>query len=237
MVNEIFLDTRERHENSESACLKTAFDKYGLTYTLQMLPVGDILITSPTGDTLAIERKTVEDFVLSTMNGRLHSEIEKMNETYAKSILIIEGTWEAYAKKRAKLKKRKFVKNAHFFSSAHKMGILSSITVRTNTKIIQTGSMDETIALVNSLSTKFEDGKVFTVPMFKRAKTEEKIYLNVLISFPGISQDKADRIIMKYPTWQDFTDNICNKTFELDGFGQKTVDIFYNFINGQKQGL
>lgn len=229
-MNEILLDFRERHENSESACLKEAFDKYGLPYTLQMLPVGDILIKAPSGDTLAIERKTVEDFVLSTMNGRLHSEIEKMNETYAKSILVIEGSWELYYKKRAKLKRAKFVKNANFFSSAQKAGIMSSISLRTNTKIIQTNSMEETINLVNSLSSKFEDGKVFTVPTFKRAKTEEKIYLNLLISFPGISEAKAERIIAKYPAWAEFSRNILNKTFELEGFGEKTIDLFYKSL-------
>ena len=230
MVNEILLDFRERHENSESACLKLAFDNYGLPYTLQMLPVGDILIKAPSGDTLAIERKTCEDFVLSTMNGRLHSEVEKMNETYARSILIIEGSWDLYFKKRAKLKRAKFVKNANFFSSAAKMGIMCSITLRTNTKIVQTNSMEETMNLVNSLFNKFEDGKVFTVPAFKRAKTEAKIYLNLLLSYPGVSESKAERIIAKYPTWAEFSRNVLNKTFELEGFGEKTIDLFYKSL-------
>jgi len=230
MVNEILLDTRERHENSESACLKQAFDNYGLPYTLQMLPVGDILIKAPSGDTLAIERKTVEDFVLSTMNGRLHSEIEKMNETYARSILIIEGSWDLYFKKRAMLKRANFVKNANFFSSAQKMGIMSSITIRTNTKIIQTNSMEETMNLINSLSSKFEDGKVFAVPTFKRAKTEAKIYLNLLLSYPGVSEAKAERIMAQYPTWAIFSEAVLDQTFELQGFGKKTVELFYNSL-------
>jgi ERCC4-type nuclease len=231
-MNDIILDTREKHENSESACLKQAFDKYGISYTLKMIPVGDILIINKeTGHTLAIERKAIEDFVLSTMNGRLHSEIEKLNETYERSILIVEGSWDTYIKKRAKLKRAKFVKNAYFFTSAHKMGIMSSISLRTNTKIIQTVSMDETIALVNSLCAKFEDGRIFTVPMFKRAKTEEKIYLNLLISFPGISEAKAERIIEKYPTWVSFSVAILNKTFELEKIGEKTIEMFYKTLS------
>jgi ERCC4-type nuclease len=232
MPNQIFLDTRERHEGSESACLKSAFDSYGLSYTLQMLPVGDILIQAPSGDTLVCERKTCEDLVLSIMNGRLHSEIEKMNEVYARSILIIEGSWDLYFKKRAKLKRAKYIKNVHFFSSAHKMGMLSSILLRTNTRVVQTSSMDETIQLVNSLSAKFQDGKVFTVPSFKRAKSEEKIFSYVLQSFPGVSEDKAGIIIKSYPTWQLFTKAIEEHTFKLSGFGDKSIKMFEKFLIG-----
>lgn len=231
MTNEIILDTRERHENSESACLKSAFDRYGIKYTLKMIPVGDVLITNPvTGSTLVCERKQIKDFVDSTMSGRLHSEIDKMNTTYERSILIVEGSWEQYTKDRNRLKKAKYIKNPNFFTSAHKMGILSSITLRTNTKILFTADMDETIQLVNCLSSKFEDGRVFSVPQYKRAKTEEKIYINMLMAYPGISEAKAEHIIKSYPTWAIFSSSILNKSFKLDKIGEKTIDMFYKSL-------
>jgi ERCC4-type nuclease len=224
--NNIVVDNREKHNNSESACLISALDRYQISYTIEMLPIADLLIKSPTGGVLAIERKTAEDFILSTTSGHLHSEIERLNQAYEKSILIIEGNFDKYIKKRVALKKAGFVKNPYFFNSAHKAGILTSITLRTRTKIIQTVSMDETIAVLNALSSKFEDGRTFEVPQFKRAKTEEKIYINLLLSFPGVSQNKAQKIMEKYKSWADFSHHVLNNTFELNGFGTKSVEMF-----------
>jgi ERCC4-type nuclease len=226
-MNNIVVDFRERHTNSSSACLASALDRYGITYTLQALPCADILITNPTtGGVLAIERKTISDLINSTLDNRLFSEIEKMNNTYEKNILIIEGLWSDYEKERKRLKRAKYIKNAIFFSIAHKAGLFSSITLRTSTRIIQTDSMEQTIAVVNSLCAKFQDGKIWAIPTVTRTKTPEKIYINMLQAYPGISEAKAEAIIKKYPSWADFSHHVLNKTFQCPGFGPKTVEMF-----------
>lgn len=231
----IVVDFREQHNNSDTACMITKLDELKIPYSKEMLPVGDYVVENTiTGDKCVVERKTVDDFVLSVLNGRLMQEVEKMNETYSRSFLIIEGSWTQYYKDRAILQKRKFVRNVNAFTVNHRLGVMASISARTSTKIIQTDNQEQTIQLLISLAGKLTDGKVFTAPSFKRAKTEEKIYLNVLHSFPGISIEKAEKIIQKYHTWQDFTHHISNHTFELEGFGRKSIEMFEKFIMGGK---
>jgi ERCC4-type nuclease len=229
----IIVDTRETHENSDNNNIMKTFDELNVPYTKEMLPVGDYVVTNKTnGAQCVIERKIINDFVLSVLNGRLNQEILKMNEAYSQSFLIIEGKWSDYYKDRAKLKRAKYVKNINAFTVNHRLGVMASISARTNTKILYTENQEQTIQLLISLANKLTDGKIYTAPVFKRAKTEEKIYLNVLTSFPNISEDKAQKIIDKYSTWPDFVTAISNKTFDMDGFGKVSVKMFENFING-----
>lgn len=230
----IIIDTRERHDNSDDKNIINKFDELKISYELKMLPVGDYEVQNiSTGDKCVFERKIIDDFVGSVLSGRLNQEIEKMNECYSRSFLIIEGKWEDYYKNRAKLKRAKYIRNINAFTVNHRLGVLASISARTNTKILQTENQEQTIQLMLSLASKLTDGKIFRAPEFKRSKTEDKIYLNVLHSFPGISIDKAEKIIEKYPTWQDFSKSIIDGTFELDGFGKITKEMFYKFINGE----
>jgi len=233
----LIVDTREEHQHqgSTTACMITKLNELKIPYSKEMLPCGDYIIENvTTGGKCVIERKTIDDFVLSVLNGRLMQEVEKMNEIYSKSFLIIEGSWSDFYKNRAKLKKMKYIKNINSFTVGHRLGVMASISARTNTKILQTETQEQTIQLMISLASKLTDGKTFRAPEFKRSKTEEKIYLNVLHSFPGVSINKAEKIIEKYPSWQDFTKHISAGTFELEGFGKKSIEMFKNFVIGEK---
>jgi ERCC4-type nuclease len=219
------------HQNN-NASLTAEFDRLEIPYTLDHLKCGDILIeNTKTNDICVIERKVIDDLVLSVLNGRLAKEVSRMNEHYSKSFLIIEGNWDDYYAKRAKIKRMGYIKNVHLFSNAHKIGAMVSILARTNTKIIETSSKEETVQYINTLAGKLTDGKVYSVPTFRTYKTEDKIYLNLLMSFPGVSENKAYTIMRKYPNWINFFDSIKNKTFELPGFGEKTVNMFYKYLN------
>jgi ERCC4-type nuclease len=226
----ITIDDREKHADG-SASLTAEFDRLGIPYTLSRLKCGDILIENiDTKDICVIERKEVSDYCSSIIDGRLNQEIMRMNEHYSKSFLIIEGKFEDYYKKQAKLKRAKFIKNIYGFSSAHKIGSMVSISVRTNTKILMSDSKEETVQMINTIAGKFTDGKCFSAPVFRTHKTEDRIYENLLLSFPTISHAKAERIMILYPTWALFSAAILNKSFKLEGFGQKTVDMFYKSL-------
>jgi len=234
----ITIDHREVHEHHPNASLTAEFDKLGIPYTLAQLKCGDILIeNTATGDVCVIERKEVSDYVSSIVSGRLNQEVLRMNEHYSKSFLIIEGDFKDFYKSQAKLRKAKIIGKNVWFSSAHKIGSMVSISVRTNTKILQTADKEETVQMINTMAGKLTDGKLFSAPVFRTNKTPDRIYENLLLSFPGISHSKAERIIEKYPSWQLFTESILNKTFQLSGFGQKSIDLFYNFLSDQKEDL
>lgn len=226
----ITIDDREVHQG-KTASLTAEFDRLEIPYTLERLKCGDILIENTlTNDICVIERKEVSDYAKSVIDGRLNQEIMRMNEHYSKSFLIIEGAFKDYYKKQAKLKRAKFINNMFMFSNAHKIGSMVSISVRTNTKILMTDNKEETVQMINTIAGKFTDGKCFSAPIFRTHKTEERVYENLLLSFPTISHAKAERIMAQYPTWATFSAAVLNKMFELPGFGDTTKELFYKSL-------
>ena len=160
------------------------------------------------------------------MDGRLQSEIEKMNEHYSRSYLIISGSWADYYKDRAIKKKRGFVKQVRHFAGTQYLGMVASISARTNTKVLQVDNDEQFVELLQKLAEKSTDGKVFKAPEFKRAKTDDKIFINMLLAFPGVSEFKAERIIDKYKTWAKFETAVLDGTFDMPGFGSKSKSMF-----------
>jgi len=229
----ITIDTREEHTNSTDKNGLKVFDDNNIPYIRKMLACGDYLIEDKKDPTncFVVEKKIISDFVGSVMDGRLKQEIEKMNECYSKNYLIIVGQWKDYYKDRSVKKARGFVKKVRHFAVEQRLGMIASISARTNTKVLQVDNDEQFIELIQKLAEKSTDGQIFTAPVFKRAKTEDKIYVNVLCSFPNISPTKAEKIMAVYPTWGSFVEAVLGQIFELPGFGTKSVDMFFNFLN------
>lgn len=223
----IIIDHRERHENSIDKNIITKFNEMGIEYELQTLPVGDYLIVNKeTNDTFCIERKIISDFVGSVLDGRLKHEISKMNEIYAKNFLIVSGKWEDYYKDRSKIKRMGFIKKVNGFTVNQRLGVFASISARTNTKIIQVDNDNQFIQLLLSLGDKLTDGKVYDTPVFTRKKKEETAFVHMLTSFPNVSEDKAEKIISQYKNFATFYDALKKDTFEMQGCGNKTIELF-----------
>lgn len=227
----IVVDTREEHTNSADKDMIKRLDEHGIEYEKRMLPVGDyLIINKDTGDTFCVERKIITDFVGSVLDGRLKSEVVKMNETYAKSFLIISGDWADYYKDRAKVVKMGFSKRVNSFTVNQRLGVFASVSARTNTKILQVENDNQFIQLVLALGEKLTDGRVYTEPIFKRKKSEEMSFIHILTSFPNISEDKAERVIEKYKNFPTFYAALQSGEFDIPGFGDKTVDLMKRVI-------
>jgi len=223
----IVVDTREEHSNSADNDMIKKLDEHGIEYEKKMLPVGDYLvINKETGDTFCFERKIINDFVGSVLDGRLKNEVIKMNETYAKNFLIIVGHWDDYYKDRAKVVKMGFSKNINSFTVNQRLGVFASVSARTNTKILQVENDSQFIQLILALGEKLTDGKVYSEPIFKRKKSEEMTFIHLLTSFPNISEDKANKVIDKYKNFQTFYTALKEDKFEMPGLGDKTIDLF-----------
>jgi ERCC4-type nuclease len=227
----IIIDHREQHENSIEHNIIAKFDELKIEYEMRQLPVGDYLVVNKdTGDTFCIERKIINDFCGSVIDGRLKEEIAKMNEIYAKNFLIIVGHWDDYYSNRVKLKKMNIVKNVTAFTVAQRLGVFASVSARTNTKILQVENDHQFIDLLLTLGNKLTDGKLYDVPLFKRKKTEDNVFLNMLISFPNVSEEKANKIVDKYKTFTTFYNALKDDVFEVEGFGKKTIDLMKKVI-------
>ena len=82
MSLKIVLDDRERAE-----LLKASLGSYGFEIEVRRLDVGDYLLPGGT----AIERKTIDDFCLSVIDGRLFSQAHAMSLRVESPFILIEG--------------------------------------------------------------------------------------------------------------------------------------------------
>ncbi|MBN1160233.1 MAG: DEAD/DEAH box helicase [Candidatus Diapherotrites archaeon] len=84
----IFADMRERNSGILQELIKKDMD-----VQLEQLKVGDFLIT----EEIAVERKELNDFVSSLIDGRLFSQVTELKENFDKPLIIVEGEGDIYS--------------------------------------------------------------------------------------------------------------------------------------------
>ncbi len=162
----IIVDSRELR--SEVA---KALRELGSNLEVRNLEVADYVLS----DRVAVERKTVDDFLESITNReRLFSQIARLKASYQRPLLIIEGT---------SLYKRGIHPNAI-------RGAIAAITVDFGVPIVQTSSARETAELLMTIAKREQEDKkrriVEHVAKTKRTLKEEQEYIVSSISNIGV---------------------------------------------------
>jgi len=226
----ILIDHREEHKNSIDKNIIPKFNEREIEYTKEQLTIGDYLIENKnTGSKFCIERKIFQDLIGSIYNGRIFSELYKMNETYSNNFLIVVGDIDAIYKERAKLKAMGIVQNVKTFSRNQLLGIMSSVAARyPNVEMIFVNNDDEFIDFMLMLAEKLTDGRDIKGMTIAKAKSQENMYRNVLMAIPGISEDKAKKIEAVYPGFSELRAALASDSFKMAGFGPKSVERFIN---------
>jgi len=149
---------------------------------IERLEVGDYII----GD-IAIERKTMQDFISSMLNKRLLRQLEELKQ-YPKQLLIVEGIDE----------------RCHDFGKLNPnaiRGMLLSILFDFNIPIILTKNPEETVEFLILLEKRQKKSKKeislkAKKKVFNLAQQQEF----VLESFPGIGPVTAKTLLKKFKT-------------------------------------
>lgn len=141
--------------------------------TNKQLSVGDIVMD----DYLVIERKTVQDFFQSLNDGRLFSQVKRLQKLSRPTFLVIEGENQEF-------RKRNFRKAA--FQS-----LLVSIQWKFNIPVFTTRNMLETVSLCLYCYRSFA-GKQLTSSRNsfqpKKRSKPRAIQLDILARIPGIGK-------------------------------------------------
>jgi ERCC4-type nuclease len=231
MKYKIYVDHREKHDNSERDVIKELEDQ-GIEYELTQLKIGDFLVEDlESGKIICIERKILSDLVGSVYDGRLSKELYQMETNFSKNFVVVVGDWSKYYKERAKLKRQKIIKNVNSFSVAQRLGVFASIAARyDNVRLVQVENDSQFVKILLKLAEKSCDGKQLGELVVQRRKTTDKVYYHILTSFPMISDEKAKIIIDQYPKFCDFQVALADDSFEVKGIGEKTINSFKEIL-------
>ena len=129
----IYVDSREM----KSEVIKKLYEM-GVAVRIQNLDAGDYVLS----DRVAVERKTVDDFIDSIIDRNIFDQLLRLKKAYLKPILIIEGNG---------LYKR--------LNPNAIRGALATIVVDFGIPIIQTANAEETAEILATIAKREQEGK------------------------------------------------------------------------------
>jgi len=173
----IIADIREKN-----SLVISQLHEFGVEVEMKHLPVADFIVKD-----VAIERKTVSDFLGSMINKRLSRQLIEIKQ-YKNCLLIIEGTeeYELYNDRKEGI------------SGNAIRGFLLSILLEYKVPLIFTKDYEDTATFLLLLAKKqkIETG----IRASKKILNKKEQLQYILEGFPGIGPKTAKKLLKKYKT-------------------------------------
>jgi len=205
----IIVDQREYRSNVSKILISK-----GIEIEPGQLEVGDYIISSRLG----IERKNVDDYLDSMLNGKLFKQLSRLKNAYSRPMLILEGE--------DVLTRRNINQNAI-------LGSLASISIDYGIPVITTKDEIETANFIKVLanreqkkekkSVNIRDGKIQMSPR------EQQQFL--VEGLPNISSTLAKRLLYHFGSIKDITNADMKELIEVKGIGKKTAKEIVDILN------
>lgn len=175
-----------------------------IPFSVQSLPAGDFAICDGDVYILIVERKTKSDLLCSIVDGRFREQKERLGQTQASIVFILEALLEP-GLKHVKGKDRVMTPSqteSMYFSA------ICNLQYKHNFKTFVVRNAQETLYLVSLLFKKVRNNDLDTLPKpavvkAPKAKGEhalDNIFAHQLEVIPGISVTVAKKIAGMYPS-------------------------------------
>ncbi len=195
----IIVDYREKNSLVISSLIKL-----GIDIEFRELKVADYIVKD-----VAIERKTINDFISSMINKRLFNQIQELQQ-YKNRLLLIEGIDE----------QELYSDDESGVNGNAIRGFLLSILLKYNIPIIFTKNAEDSAKFISVLSKK--QSKELALKAKKRILNKKEQLQFIIESFPGIGPKTAQKLLAKFKTIQNIINasedelkNIIGKKAEI----------------------
>jgi Fanconi anemia group M protein len=193
----IIADWRERISG-----IPRALSEKGLEVKLQRLEIGDYLLTSR----IAVERKTMVDFIQSIFDKRLFAQVGALRATYSSPILLIE---------RCATPCREIHPEAL-------RGALLYVALRTRIPILHTENAGDTVEMLFAMAKLVhrEAGHDFSLHAKRRSPSLQTTQLYMLETIPGIGPRLARTLIKQFGSLQAIVNAAPSDLRAVPGIGK-----------------
>lgn len=183
-IEKIIADYREKN------CLVSAhLVKLGIEVEFKELKVADYIIKN-----IAIERKTVSDFISSMINRRLLRQLEELQQ-YPQRLLIVEG-----------LEEKELYNDDNPSVNANAIrGFLLSIVLKHKVPIIYTKNARDTAKFLAVLARKKETETPINAQK-KSLNAKEQLQF-IIEAFPGIGPKTAKKLLEEFKTLKNLVNS------------------------------
>ncbi len=192
----IIMDYRERNSLVYSSLIEL-----GIEVEIKELKIADYIVND-----IAIERKTVSDFISSMISKRLASQLENLQQ-YPNRLLLIEGIdeHELYSHE---------VPETGIHPNAIR-GFLLSIILEHKTPIIFTKDAEDTAKFISVLARKKEREASLNVSRKNLNKKERMQF--ILEGFPGIGPKTAKKLLSHFKSLKEIFEAPIGELREIIG--------------------
>jgi len=185
-TKKIIIDHREK-----ASLVPSYLEKQGFEIEYKQLNVADYIVRD-----VAIERKTIQDFISSMLNQRLRKQIQELQQ-YENRLLIIEGLEEGdlYSENNE-------INETSGLNPNSIRGFLLSITLKHRVPIIYTKNEEDTAKYIEVLNKK-QSSPVMSWQAQKMNLSPEEQLQFIIESFPGIGPKTSKKLLEKFGTIQN----------------------------------
>jgi Fanconi anemia group M protein len=197
----IIIDYREKNSLVASELVSHGFDA-----EFRELKVADYLVNN-----VAVERKTISDFISSMLNGRLRKQLEEMQQ-YENRLLVIEGIAEQ------ELYSENMIEGIHPNSVR---GFLLSILIKYKVPIIFSKNSEDTAQFIELIAKKQQ--KESSLNVKKRTLNKRERLQFILEGFPGIGPKTAKKLLIHFKSLKQILTAPIEEIKKIIG---KKADVF-----------
>jgi len=203
------------HRESKSTVVRL-LGQQGALVDSQQLDVGDYVVSSRIG----VERKTVDDYLSSLIEGKLFTQLRHLREAYARPMLIIEGE--------NILTKRNMSHQAIF-------GSFSSTIVNYGIPIMMTKNPQETADFLFTLAKREQRDEEKSVAIrgekWSMSPAEQQQF--IIEGLPNISSVLAKRLLKHFGSIRAIVNATEAELCEVHGIGKHTAASIIELLNSQ----
>jgi ERCC4-type nuclease len=196
----IIIDYREKNCLVASKLIREGFE-----IEFRELKVADYIVKD-----VAIERKTVSDFISSMINKRLLNQLEEIQQ-YENRLLIIEGISE----------QELYDDEETGINGNAIRGFLLSILLKYKVPIIFTKNSEDTAKFISVLSKK--ESKEISLKTKKKSLNKKEQMQFILEGFPGIGPKTAKKLLQEFRTIKKIVNTPSEELKKIIG---KKAEIF-----------
>jgi len=204
----VFVDYRER-----SGDIINHLKSNGIKVVLDNLAIGDYIIGN-----YIIERKTMEDFASSIIDGRVFKQLKQLKNTGGKVLVIIEGELVDFVKKL----------DLNVYT-----GAIMTILEDYNIPLLITQSSKETaefiVTLVKRLSQRKD--KYARLRLEKKPLELKEIQKYVLAGIPGINTVLAEKLLSEFGSIYAIANAELKELMKVEGIGSQLAKRIYDVFH------
>ncbi len=209
----IFADAREA-----SSKVIGYLEEMEAIVTTKQIDIADYIASSRVG----IERKTIEDFLQSMIDGRMFQQAQGLSEAYSNGILIIEGNPE-------------LLYTARDINANAIRGAMASIAIDFRVPLLWARNQKETASMIYSIAKReqIDNGHELKIRSGKKPETIDSIQEYIVAGLPSISTTLSKRLLGHFKTPKAVFDAGIEDLMNVEKIGKEKAKKIWEALNSE----